>query len=72
MSNLADVHKRMREAIKTMKYIDESAFKELIMNGQFDEAIAMIDNIKVPEPVSESDTNGPKPKRKYTKKQKSE
>ena len=55
-----------------MKYIDESAFKELIMNGKFDEAIEMIDNIKVPESVSESDTKEPKPKRKYTKKQKSE
>ena len=72
MSNLNDVHKRMREAIKTMKYIDESAFKELIMNGKFDEAIEMIDNIKVPEPVVESDTKEQKPKRKYTKKQKSE
>ena len=70
MANINDVHKRMREAIKTMKYINETEFKQLITLGKFDEAIAMIDGIVIPESNDESESSETKPKRKYTKKSK--
>ena len=65
MADINDIHLKMRESIKTMKFVDTNSFRELIANEKFDEAIAMIDEAKEKhtEPVVEE-----KPKRKYTKK----
>lgn len=65
MANIKDVHVKMREAIKTMKFVDTNTFRDLIANEKFDEAIALIDSVKEQntETVVEE-----KPKRKYTKK----
>lgn len=65
MADINDVHLKMREAIKTMKFVDTNTFRDLIANEKFDEAIALIDSVKEQntEPVVEE-----KPKRKYTKK----
>ena len=65
MADINDIHLKMRESIKTMKFVDTNSFRELIANEKFDEAIAMIDEAKEQniEPIMEE-----KPKRKYTKK----
>lgn len=65
MADINDIHLKMRESIKTMKFVDTNSFRELIANEKFDEAIAMIDEAKEQntETVVEE-----KPKRKYTKK----
>ena len=65
MADINDIHLKMRESIKTMKFVDTNSFRELIANEKFDKAIAMIDEKKKKntEPVVEE-----KPKRKYTKK----
>ena len=65
MADINDVHLKMRECIKTMKFVDTNSFRELIANEKFDEAIEMINSVKEQntEHVAEE-----KPKRKYTKK----
>ena len=65
MADINDIHLKMRESIKTMKFVDTNSFRELIADEKFDEAIAMIDEAKEQniEPIMEE-----KPKRKYTKK----
>lgn len=65
MANIKDVHLKMREAIKYMKFVDTDSFRDLIADEKFDEAIALIDSTieQNIEPVVEE-----KPKRKYTKK----
>ena len=61
MADINDVHLKMREAIKTMKFVDTNSFRELIANEKFDEAIEMINSVKEQntEHVAEE-----KPKRK--------
>lgn len=65
MADIKDVHLKMRESIKTMKFVDTNTFRDLIANEKFDEAINMINEAKEKnaEHVVEE-----KPKRKYTKK----
>ena len=68
-TTIMDVNKRMKEAIKRMRYVDTEAFRELIKTEKFDEAIKMIDDAKAPDVIETKETEAEsKPKRKYNKK----
>lgn len=69
-TTIMDVNRKMKESIKTMKYVDTEAFRELIKNEKFDDALKMIDEAKAPNVTTEqkdAETES-KQKRKYTKK----